>query len=89
MVRLNIVPRTKLQLHLVRGPALTLSLHSVRTVGGVNADTYEGPHAVTPTFTEQALKTAGKRVQENIQVHAIPIERVANPAGGYTIIVGG
>ena len=47
MVRLNIVPRTKLQLHLVRGPALTLSLHSVRTVGGVNGV------VDVPTITEQ------------------------------------
>ena len=66
MVRLNIVPRTKLQLHLVRGPALTLSLHSVRTVGGVNADTYVQYVPQTLTAEQQA------QARENIGVVDIP-----------------
>lgn len=81
--------RPRLQLALQNKQPLALTLHPVRTIGAEGADLYEGGHEVTPSFAEQTLDTGGKIVLEDLLVRPIPVERVANPSGGYTIIVGG
>ncbi len=69
-----------------RIPVVFKALHSV---GMAKADPYTGSYEITPTFDEQTLETTGKLMSDNVKVFAIPVERVANTAGGYTIIVGG
>ncbi len=50
---------------------------------------YEGEYRVTPEFSEQTLKTKGKRMREDVTVDAITVSRTENQAGGNTVYIGG
>ena len=41
-----------------------------------------------PKTEAQTLKTAGKKMEENVFVEAIPVKREANTAGGETVVIG-
>ena len=62
----------------------TLSVPALRPV-----EKYDGPHKVTPMWTEQRLETEGKQLTEDIKVFEIPIYKTSNPSGGDTVIIGG
>ena len=49
---------------------------------------YCGPYTVTPSACGQVLDTAGKLMEENTRIKAIPFYNVGNPAGGSTIYIG-
>lgn len=55
---------------------------------GGRRPTYEGDYEVTPKFTEQVLPTQGLLMRDDVQVHAIAVERVSNPQGGRTVYIG-
>lgn len=50
---------------------------------------YEGPYAVTPRlYYGTVLATKGLLMRDNVNVSAIPIHDVSNPAGGRTVTIG-
>lgn len=50
---------------------------------------YDGSYEVTPNFEEQILETKDKIMEQDVEVHKIPVWEVSNTAGGKTIIIGG
>lgn len=51
-------------------------------------DVYTGEVEVTPTVTDQQiLETAGKLVEDDITVKAVPVSIVTNPSGGLTYYI--
>lgn len=56
---------------------------------GDSAPVYRGPHSVTPSLMTQTLPTKGKKLTADITVLPIPVQEIANNAGGYTLIIGG
>ena len=54
----------------------------------VEADPYDGPYEVTPSFSEQTLATNQKFMLNNVIVYEIPVTRTSNPQGGLTVIIG-
>lgn len=48
---------------------------------------YTGPYLVEPSCSEQILKTTGKYMTENVNVHRIPFYEVSNASGGTTVII--
>ena len=50
---------------------------------------YDGDYSVKPKFEEQILKTKNKVMDFDVDVKPIPVEKVSNPSGGNTIIIGG
>lgn len=55
---------------------------------GGRRPTYEGDYEIIPKFTPQVLPTQGLLMREDINVHAIAVERVSNPQGGRTVTIG-
>ena len=53
---------------------------------GASADIYTGPYEVT--WSEKIFSTEGKKLTDDISVHAIPYSEVTNPAGGITATIG-
>lgn len=53
-----------------------------------NAPEYEGSYEVTPALAPQTLSTAEKVLMKDITVEKIPITKVSNVSGGYTVIIG-
>lgn len=49
---------------------------------------YGGPYVVTPTFEDQYLDTDHKSMRSDVTVKEIPVARVPNPSGGYTVTIG-
>ena len=52
-------------------------------------DPYAGPYRVIPKFIEQILPTKKKSMADDTTVEAIPVDKVTNPGGGYTVTIGG
>lgn len=52
-------------------------------------DIYPGPYVVVPKFVNQELATANKLLEHNVLVEEIPVEKVTNLGGGYTVTIGG
>ena len=50
---------------------------------------YAGPYVVTPTFSDQTLETNNKLMTSDVEVEAIYVSVVQNPAGGNTVYIGG
>ena len=67
-----------------RTPAYTVDVESSVVIGGTP---YDGPYEVTPTPEEQYLYTSGRRLREDVNVHAIPYLQTGNDAGGYTVSI--
>ena len=54
------------------------------------AEYYEGDYDVTPiAFQSIVLGTRHKMMHNDVTVHEIPYYEVTNPAGGYTVNIGG
>lgn len=53
-----------------------------------NKEAYEGEYILNPTFEEQVLPTKNKQMSDDLTIHAIKVERVANESGGKTVIIG-
>lgn len=49
---------------------------------------YGGPYVVIPKFEEQELDTDHKSMRSDVTVKEIPVARVPNPSGGYTVTIG-
>lgn len=50
---------------------------------------YAGQHTVTPKVNEeQVLYTKDAILRSNITVKKIPVEKVTNTVGGYTVTIG-
>lgn len=50
---------------------------------------YSGDYSVTPKLENQTLKTKNKVMDFDVDVKAIPIEKISNSSGGNTVIIGG
>ena len=53
------------------------------------ADVYPGPYEAIPKWIDQTMMTESKNMLKDFKVREIPLERVSNPSGGYTAIIGG
>lgn len=63
---------------------------SISAAGGVKPeDYYDGPYSVIPKFENQLLETKNKIMIDDVNVLEIPVERVGNLGGGYTVTIGG
>lgn len=49
---------------------------------------YDGAYTVTPAVTEQALKTAQKKMVADVTIKKIPYFEVSNNSGGTTATIG-
>jgi len=58
------------------------------SLAAVSAVAYEGPYRVSPSLSEQQLKTRNKLCIEDIHVLEIPYFEVGNTSG-MTAIIGG
>lgn len=50
-------------------------------------EVYAGDYEVTPQVSSQTLETAGKRMEDDVQIKAIPIYSVSNNSGGATFYI--
>lgn len=55
----------------------------------VGGDPYEGSYEVKPQFDRITLPTKDKVLVKDVEVEAIEVSRVSNPAGGKTVYIGG
>ena len=53
-----------------------------------NLSIYNGDYTVTPSVEEQTLKTANKKMLEDITVKKIPFYETSNLSGGNTVYIG-
>lgn len=49
---------------------------------------YHGSYLVVPKFEDQVLNTDEKLMKDNFTVKEIPVAKVHNPSGGYTVTIG-
>lgn len=49
---------------------------------------YNGNYLVIPKFEDQVLDTDEKLMKDNVTVKEIPVARIHNPSGGYTVTIG-
>lgn len=62
---------------------------AIERISGVgDEDVYDGVYNITPTKSEQVLLTQDKLLQNNIIVQAIPLNKIENQSGGYTVNIG-
>ena len=48
---------------------------------------YEGEYTVKPKLVEQVLPTNGRSMNDDVTVEEVPVERVGNLGGGYTVTI--
>jgi hypothetical protein len=48
-----------------------------------------GTYSVDPSFEQQTLPTANKRMTADLDVNAIEVASVTNPSGGNTVYIAG
>ena len=48
---------------------------------------YEGLYTVKPKLVEQVLPTNGRSMNDDVTVEEVPVERVGNLGGGYTVTI--
>ena len=53
-----------------------------------NLSIYNGNYTVTPSVEEQTLKTANKKMLEDVTVKKIPFYETGNLSGGNTVYIG-
>ena len=53
-----------------------------------NLSIYNGDYTVTPSVEEQTLKTANKKMLEDVTVKKIPFYETSNLSGGNTVYIG-
>lgn len=51
------------------------------------AERYEGEYEVTPRAEPQILETAAKKMITDLTVEGVPLERVTNSGGGFTVTI--
>ena len=68
---------------------LDVKFESLQVLHIDDADYYEGSTFIIPDFVGAMLETANKKIRTNILVSRIPVNTVANPQGGNTVIIGG
>lgn len=51
--------------------------------------TYKGDYVIDPDWDAQKLDTKNKKLNDDITVNAIELQRVSNAAGGCTVYIGG
>lgn len=51
--------------------------------------TYKGDYVIDPDWDTQKLDTKNKKLNDDITVNAIDLQRVSNAAGGRTVYIGG
>lgn len=51
--------------------------------------TYKGDYVIDPDWDTQKLDTKNKKLNDDITVNAIELQRVSNAAGGCTVYIGG
>lgn len=55
---------------------------------GSENNPYEGEYEITPMLKdEQTLSTANKTMRKDVIVHKVPIYRVSNESGGFTVTI--
>ena len=57
--------------------------------GGGGGEDYKGKYDVIPSFIVQTLLTKNKHMTANVRVEKIPVQKVENLGGGYTVTIGG
>ena len=55
---------------------------------GTVVPAYTGDYEVTPSLEEQTLLTNGKRMEDDVTVHQIPVTYTSNEHGGKTVVIG-
>ena len=48
---------------------------------------YKGDYEVKPKLVEQVLPTNGRSMNDNVTVKEVPVDRVGNLGGGYTVTI--
>lgn len=54
---------------------------------GTGNNPYEGEYEVTPKLEDQTLSTANRTLRRDVTIHEVPVYRVTNEAGGYTVTI--
>lgn len=68
---------------------LNVDFGTLTVLDPADAETYKGAYTVDPDFTTQTLATKYKRMQDDVTINAIEVQRVSNTAGGRTVYIGG
>ena len=68
---------------------IEISAEFIKMGGGGDYPIYQGEYVVTPKFINQQLETKDKALTRNVEVREIPIQKVENLGGGYTVTIGG
>lgn len=89
MLRLNIVLGISPNVFAVQFGAKDIFMPVVFGIESARPETYKGAYTVDPDFTTQTLATKYKRMQDDVTVNAIEVQRVSNAAGGRTVYIGG
>jgi hypothetical protein len=50
-------------------------------------ETYEGNYVITPSTTEQVLRTANKKLTDDLTIEKIPYAEVSNSSNGKTVTI--
>lgn len=66
-------------------PAIKIEMKNISIDG--NTPMYTGQYDVIPSFTEQRLNTAGKKMIKDVSVEEIQVYEVMNPQGGVTLSI--
>lgn len=67
-----------------------LKIEQVRVVEkGSEYPEYDGPLEAIPASYEQKFLTKDTVLRSDLTVQQIPVHKVTNPSGGYTITIGG
>ena len=53
-----------------------------------NLSAYNGDYVVTPSVKEQFLKTANKKMLDDVTIKEIPFFETSNNSGGNTVYIG-
>lgn len=53
-----------------------------------NLSAYNGDYVVTPSVNEQFLKTANKKMLDDVMIKEIPFFETSNDSGGNTVYIG-
>lgn len=68
--------------------SMEVDFGELHKVGSDDIPVYDGSYEVTPSVDAQTLETAGKLMEDDTKIKAIPVYEVSNTAGGTTVYIG-
>lgn len=69
------------------GSDFKVDFGEIQKIVSADVPVYEGEYEVIPTPEGQTLETAGKLMESDTTVKAIPVYEVSNAAGGTTVYI--